>query len=159
MSPSSPASFAVLLFPEDLPATAGISIPVYGTATTRPGRDATVMLLSSLNVRLQIPNDIVRNRQVDGAEHGHGAPGEWLRKAVVGVSASTYVLGQLVAYSRDTATIRTLLGDVQSNVNDLREVSPMHCFLFGKHEVNQDELSVEDLDDNLKTWMTTSRPG
>ncbi|ETI54048.1 hypothetical protein F443_03092 [Phytophthora nicotianae P1569] len=136
MSPSSPASFAVLLFPEDLPATAGISIPVYATATTRPGRDAAV----------------------DGAEHGHGAPGEWLRKAVVGLSASTYVLGQVVAYSRDTATIRTLLGDVQSNVNDLREVSPMHCFLFGKHEVNQDELSVEDLDDNLKTWMTTSPP-
>ncbi|KAF1785286.1 hypothetical protein GQ600_7048 [Phytophthora cactorum] len=97
--------------PEAIQYTETESTPVYGTIVAVAGVDVTVRLLStrtrpckSLPQRFNTVN---------------GGPGEWVCKAVVGISCGQYATGQVIAYNRNYVTIRTLRGEFRSSVDGL----------------------------------------
>ncbi|ETL78491.1 hypothetical protein L917_20710 [Phytophthora nicotianae] len=72
------------------------------------GSTATVRLSTPPHATVQASASTARRRQVGVNEYTAGAPGEWLRQAVVGVSNGNYVTGQVIRYNGNFVTIRTL---------------------------------------------------
>ncbi|KUF86847.1 hypothetical protein AM587_10000675 [Phytophthora nicotianae] len=120
---------SVLLVPEDVQGQAVVSVPVYGTCDTIVGSTATVRLSTPPHATVQVSAATARRRQVGVNEYDSGSPGEWLRKAVVGVSNGNYVTGHVVRYNGNYITIRTLLGEFNSRTVELEKVTPVLCFL------------------------------
>ncbi|KAG1692094.1 hypothetical protein DVH05_025902 [Phytophthora capsici] len=137
--------FPVLLMPEDVQDQAVVPVPQYGTCDTIVGSTATVRLSTPPHAVVQVSASTARRRQVSVNEYDAGAPGEWLRKSVVGVSNGNYVTGQVVRYNGNYVTIRTLLGEFNSRTVDLEEVAPVLCFLIGKSRLRVEDMNAEEL--------------
>ncbi|KAG6949637.1 hypothetical protein JG688_00014544 [Phytophthora aleatoria] len=140
-----PAPVNVLLMPEDILDPSEVTTPVYGAVVAVNEASTTIGLLPAPHATVEVPTAIVRNRRVDNSEHGAGAPGEWLRKPVVGVSNGRYMAGQVTAYDGTIASIRTVSGTTTSAVDDLVEVAPVLYFLTGKSELSAAKLTRAEL--------------
>ncbi|KAG2808496.1 hypothetical protein PC112_g16940 [Phytophthora cactorum] len=148
-----PAPVNVLLMPEDILGPSEVTTPVYGAVVAVNEASTTIGLLSAPHATVEVPTAIVRNRRVDNSEHGAGAPGEWLRKPVVGVSNGRFMAGQVTAYDRTIASIRTFSGTTTSAVDDLVEVAPVLYFLTGKSELSAANLTRAELTQHHHTIL------
>ncbi|KAF4046188.1 hypothetical protein GN244_ATG01416 [Phytophthora infestans] len=139
-----PPAVHVLLMPEDVPGTS-VTTPSYGSVVSVSGTLATVGLLAPPHGTIDVIASTVRNRRVDASEYDNGAPGEWLRKPVFGVDEDEYVSGQVIAYDGGTVSIRTPMGERPSSANDLVEIAPVLCFLFGQNAHRVTDMSPDEL--------------
>ncbi|KAG3116309.1 hypothetical protein PI124_g5307 [Phytophthora idaei] len=139
-----PSPCYVLLMPEDTP-DPSVLTPAYGKVTSVSREVATTNLLSPPNYAVEVLAAVMTSRQVDASEYHSGAPGEWLRRAAMGISAGHYVVGQVIPYAGATATIRTLRGKFHSRVSDLVEVELVMCFLTGNFHQRVSNITMEEL--------------
>ncbi|ETN16078.1 hypothetical protein PPTG_06306 [Phytophthora nicotianae INRA-310] len=109
------------------------------------GSTATVRLSTPPHATVQASASTARRRQVGVNEYTAGAPGEWLRKAVVGVSNGNYVTGQVIRYNGNFVTIRTLFGEFNSRTVELEEVAPVLCFRTGKSRLRAKDMTGDEL--------------
>ncbi|KAE8893940.1 hypothetical protein PF004_g27203 [Phytophthora fragariae] len=135
----------VLLMPEDIQASAVVPTPAYGTVTAMSGMTASVRPQAPPHLNVEVAASTIRLRQVLPDEYGTGAPGEWLRKAAIGVSDGLYVTGQVIVFNGSEATLRTLRGEFHCRTADLVEVSPVLFFLTGKQQPRTADMTVEEL--------------
>ncbi|KAE9116006.1 hypothetical protein PF006_g19137 [Phytophthora fragariae] len=109
------------------------------------GMTASVRPQAPPHLNVEVAASTIRLRQVLPDEYGTGAPGEWLRKAAIGVSDGLYVTGQVIVFNGSEATLRTLRGEFHCRTADLVEVSPVLFFLTGKQQPRTADMTVEEL--------------